>query len=587
MTDTILAENSTSSQRSKSSNVDEADSDRFTIARVEMNFEKLPIWSPKPRRASVLTPSKVIELEPEKLPNGQVVARKVEIIPSTKYGYPTTQTQEYWYAIQKIWHDSPEKEAGRVEFSRSQLIKGVLGKAYGRNARKTFDLNINQLCFTGFKFEHLIYDKEQDTTHQEIRNFNLIVDSFLTKREKTEKVIHDKCSLTLHPLIVSNLRSGFFKPILLSVVVDIKSDFARLLYRKLDTQFSNYTKYEISSERFFREHGIEGKKYKTPSGRKQNLADAIDELIGKPTSSGAIIDRYEFRRTADSKDWKLIVRSRKGESLLGKNRSKPSQKETEKIYQSLVKVKSKSNLEQQSFSFEEPSKTDNVVPVTEKNNDKVQPKASSTKLVKEVLEHFRTVFFDGNSDFEFTKKDRSKASILIEKYGVETTKSIITKAKVKTDKDKFYPKSLAGLGKYFNDALKHIEEERTLARVQQIERNTLHKQSIDNERYDHEKEYSAKYYEYVDSVLKAMVLALPQEYQAFYEGEAQKLSELQQEVENAPRQQKKIKEVMLKSFNRPAQKFCRAVDFFKDKEIKIPDFWTWDNTQNPEGFGKD
>ena len=74
-----------------------------------MNFEKLPIWSTKPKRATVFNSSKTIELEPEKLATGQLVDRKVKIVPSAEYGYPTTQTQEYWYALQKLWHDSPNK----------------------------------------------------------------------------------------------------------------------------------------------------------------------------------------------------------------------------------------------------------------------------------------------------------------------------------------------------------------------------------------------------------------------------------------------------------------------------------------------
>ena len=306
----IIAEDSDQSQE-----VETHLKQRYVISRVETNFERLPIWSPKPKRGTVFTPSKTIELEPERLPDDNLVQRKIEITPSAKYGYPTVQTQEYWYALQKLWHDSPTKETGRVEFSRRQIIEDILGKANGSNPRKALELSILQLAATLFQFDYTFYDKKQDEYHRELRGFSLINDFHLTERRTKDEVTHDKCFVTLHPLIVSNLRCGYFKPILLSVISQLTSDVARLLYRKLDSQFSHYTKYEISTERFFREHGLVGSDYHKPSIRKRLLEKGIQELVGKPTSSGAVIAKYEFARTANGKDWKLIIRASKGKRL--------------------------------------------------------------------------------------------------------------------------------------------------------------------------------------------------------------------------------------------------------------------------------
>ncbi|MDJ0591897.1 MAG: hypothetical protein QNJ72_18200 [Pleurocapsa sp. MO_226.B13] len=390
----------------------------LTLARVETNFEKLPIWSPKPKRGTTFVPSKTIELQPEKLPDGNIIERKIEIAPSAKYGYPTVQTQEYWYALQKLWHESPEKEAGRIEFSRREIITNILGNTYSKTSREALDKAILQLSSTLFSFNYVFYDKEKDITHSELRSFVLVVDSYLTEKKKKDEIIHDKCFVTLHPLIVSNLRSGYFKPILLSVVSQLKSDVARLLYRKLDLQFSHYSKYEISTDRFFREHGLEGQEYVYSSARKRRLEKAIQELLEKPTSSGAVISKYEFLRTADGKDWKLVVRS----SKTSKQTRKP--------------------IEQINTTYKQPQIVEKVPKQAH------QTQKSTRSEVDEVLDHFLTRFFGNSGDVECSKNDRKKVTQLIDKYGKRKTFLIIDYTKKATEKDRYYPKTLAGISKY-------------------------------------------------------------------------------------------------------------------------------------------
>lgn len=523
----------------------------LTLARVETNFEKLPIWSPKPKRGTTFVPSKTIELEPEKLPDGNIIERKIEIAPSAKYGYPTVQTQEYWYALQKLWHESPTKETGRIEFSRRQIIEDVLGKTYGRQTRRALDLSINQLGTTRFAFNYVFYDKVNDIIHREIKKFHLIIEENLTERKKQSEVIHDKCSVTLHPLIVSNLRSGYFKPILLSVVSQLKSDIARLLYRKLDSQFSYYSKYEISTERFFREHGLEGQEYVYSSARKRRLEKPLGELLERHTSSGAIIDSYEFIKTADGKDWKLIVRSSK--------KSKQTRKPIEQI----------------DTTYKQPQ----IVEEAPKQTPQTQKYTRSE--VDEILDHFLTRFFSNSSDVEFSKNDRKKATQLIDKYGKQKTLLIINYAKEATEKDRYYPKSLAGISKYIPGALKRIEESEKQKRVAKLHEEKLAQQHKENRRIDHQKKYSDAYIAYVESLLEALFYRSPQEYVAFEKSEQSKRAILEKALKDAPTQTKQsLAEVNLRVFDKRAQRVVRVVEFFKEKTTQIPDFWEWDKEVN-------
>ena len=561
----IIAEDSDQSQE-----VETRLKQRYVISRVETNLERLPIWSPKPKRGTVFTPYKIIELEPEQLPDGQLIQRKVKIVPSALYGYPTTQTQEYWYAFQKLWHDSLTKETGRVEFSRRQVIEDVLGKTYGRDTRKALDLSINQLGSTRFEFDYVFYEKESDTTHRELRKFHLIVDEHLTTRKRGNEIIHEKCFVTLHSLIVSNLRCGYFKPILLSVVSQLKSDVARLLYRKLDSQFSHYTKYEISTERFFRGHALEGGEYRYPSARKRLLEKAIQELVGKPTSSGAVIAKYEIARTADGKDWKLVVRASKEKRL------------RENVEAEVGKARGASTYQQKSSQEpqqprQKPEKTQaREIPTP---TPKKPLEAKSEAL--EVLDYFDEVFgLGGDGDKQHSKNVVTKAEAFIKRDGLEKTKFLIDFARREASKTDYEPRTFNGITQYRSDALKAWKANVRLRERQEREAQKMAQIRCENARLDHEKVYRGDYYEYVNELVCSLGDEYPERFNEFRLWQA----EQRREKENLDGN---LREVSLRVFDSEGQIILRLTQFFKDNpDIHIPDFWEWDGTHNPNSFGK-
>ncbi len=522
----------------KSQEVEKYLSQRLTIARVELNFEKLPIWSPKPKRGTVFQPSKIIELEPEKLPDGNIIKRRVEIVPSAKYGYPTVQTQEYWYGIQYLWDNSLAQETGRIDFSRRQLIENILGKKYGKDQRRALDLSINQLAATLFEFYYVFYDKEQDLVHRELRKFSLVIDSHLTKRKKQGEVIHDQCSVTLHPLVVSNLRSGYFKPILLSVVSQLKSDVARLLYRKLDSQFSYYSKYEISTERFFREQGIVGNDYKYPSARKRLLEKAIRELINKPTSSGAVIKFHDFQKTSDGKDWKLIIVSERKKLNAKKKEPKSTPKPTTK-----------------------------------------KPVGADSEALK-ALAYFHKVFL-GKDEQQFSQNIILKASKIIKEHGLEKTKFLIDFAFQEAPKTNYQPKTFSGIVQYLPDALQAWDNQIAIRKRKEEDARKVAQARIEQEKADHEKRYEEDYYTHIDELVCDLGEKYPQKFNEF------------RSWQTAQRRQKEqfkgqLRDIALQVFDSEGQIMLRLTEFFTDDpDIHIPDFWEWDRTHNPYAFGRE
>ena len=409
------------------------------FSRVELNLEKFSIWSPKPRHGTKFVDSKVVEYEPERLPDGNLIQRKIEIVPTAKYGYPTTQTQTYCYALQKLWHESEftVKKKGIVEFSRRQIIVDVLGLTYSKTNRRALDLSLNQMHATQLAYYYLFYDKARDEKYRELKKFHILTELNLTQRTKASEVIHEKCSVTFHPLITSNLLSGYYKPVL-AVFSGINSEIGRILYTKLDLQFSHYTKYEISTERFFRENGLVGGEYKHPSGRRRKLENAIQELIGKPTSSGAVITKYEFARTADGKDWKLIVRS-KGkrnrtvqaeviESLqsVETDEQKPMQKAAQKPREKQHKAKKRQSKEETAPTSEKPLQSESGLHEGSEIFESATSFADASEVLNsealELLKYFDSVF-DLNS--YLNKNDVPKAELFVERYSLSAGKFLV------------------------------------------------------------------------------------------------------------------------------------------------------------------
>ena len=594
----------------KSQEVETELNKHITLVRVETNFEKLPIWSTKPKRGTKSQPQKVIELEPEKLPDGQIIERKVTIAPNAVHGYPTVQTQEYWYALQLLWHNSPTKEAGRIDFSRRQIIVDILGKQYGKDQVRALETGIEQLAGTLFRFDYLLYDKEKDEVTKEVRGFSLVTDYHFTSKENPSEIVHDKCSVTLHPLIVSNLRSGYFKPVILSVVSELKSDIARLLYRKLDSQFAHYSKYEISTERFFKEHALQGKEYHQPGRRKRLLEKAIKELIGKPTSSSAFIKSYKIVKTKDQKDYKLIVYS-SGKNTVKTTQPKRQQRKekithssstTSQVEQPKQKIQEKkegSSLQRISVEGVVPkldtpapssSSSRTVPPQRKEQIAKVSPPPKTTENSPEnsqqtlsesaeLFAYFDHVFFN-DSGVKPSKKEMEEVEKVVKKHGLEKSKFLVDYAYEQSKNSSHQPRTFMGIVRDIGVADKNrlFEEHKRHESTYSSYRVSGEEQRRKVLAEEHKRKYEQDYYKYILSLKEALTYQYPQELAEFGKWEAAKRQELKEAVAKASSKTLWLHEKQLQMFNeREGLQAIRFIEYFEGHEnIKLPDFWEWD-----------
>ena len=415
MNNSIVPNEESKSQTENSSDSSKNNPELSIIARAENVIYGLPIFSPHPKKNTKFKPSRTIELGKFTLEDGSVKSKKIKIVPTAEYGYPTTKAQEVWIGLQSLWSQQQDKESGKVEFSRRFFIEKILGRKWGGDSKKAFDLAIAQLGSTRLEFDYVFYDKAEDVTHHEVRKFFLLTEERLTEKKKEDEVIHDKCSVTLHPLIVSNLLSKYYTPINLSVLCSLrKADIAKILYCRLDSHFAYHSSYKISTKRFFYENGIEGEVYKTKSSRKRKLKNAAEKLIGKPTTGGHVIDSFSFEETVDRKDWNLIIlRKQDSKAIDSKSKAETS---SEADSESL-EVKPSPKPEKKN----KPVKTQNIA-AQEQSSKEITTAGTAAEVF---ITSFCAKFPNAKPERNSSQKVKKRANEFLEKHGLEQAEDFL------------------------------------------------------------------------------------------------------------------------------------------------------------------
>lgn len=395
---------------------------------VPKNTDRLPLFL----ASNLKELSAQIPLEPIAHPEGGVLERLITIDPwnyrdskgKVVPRYLNTTTLEFWLWICRLWQEMPEPERsqGIVTWTRYELLK-LMGKKTGGSQLKVHDDHVTRLAAVTFFLGDCFFNSVDNQHMKSLKLFSVFSELELTEMKNGEVVMLDKCRAKIHPLIVQNYLNDFTKPINLSVYSSIpaRANLARKLYVKLDTQFSHHNRFEISTEKLFRENGLFGKKYEHPSNRKQNLEIAIKQLAGKTFSSGKVIKDYKFEKTADGKDWKIIVWARRAEAVSTPDVESAPKKEPTKP----------ASKPQGSFTVElKPEKTaakpQGLAPIKqivspEKVTKEASKKSSSTsKELKTFLDTFGKLFKHADKERMYRSRSvKAKAQEFINQYKLE------------------------------------------------------------------------------------------------------------------------------------------------------------------------
>ncbi|MBE9046697.1 hypothetical protein IQ255_20175 [Pleurocapsales cyanobacterium LEGE 10410] len=413
---------------------------------VPKNTDRLPLFlasNPKEMRMQ-------IPLEPITHPEGGILERlmtidpwndvnsKGEIVPK----YLNTTTLEYWFWICRLWQEMPEPERsqGIVIWTRYELLK-LMSKTTGGKALKVHDDHITRLAAVTFFLGDCFFNSVDNQHMKSLKLFSVFHELELTEMKNGEVVMLDKCRAKIHPLIVQNHFNDFTKPINLSVYSSIhpQATLARKLYTRLDTQFSHHNRFEISTEKFFRENGIFGKKYENPSARKQNLAQAIKQLTDKTFSSGKAIKGYKFEKTADGKDWKIIVWARRSEVISAPDvESAPKKQPTKPASKPQDSFTVELNPEKLAAKPQGLAPLKQIVSPSKVTKETTDKSSSISKELKTFLDRFGKLFKHADKDRMYRSRSvKAKAQEFINQYKVEKSLDFLSYCSELSSKNQF------------------------------------------------------------------------------------------------------------------------------------------------------
>ena len=275
----------------------------YEIVRPEINLEKHAdlVFSPSHSRGLDKERSRSWE---KKLPNGNTVAASLVVQPY-KNKRPTIKTRRVYLGLYKLQELKGNDTNATTSISFRELADVLSTGWHGSTTVREFTRELYQLRFSPFIVRG-IFEKQYEAVERE-DSFTILQHLRIVRRKdlQTNELFDAKCEFAFHEYLQDHLRKNRTKPTLL-IAARLQGEIASLLYSRLDIFLSEHERYERRTEGLFQEDlGLVGKKYRYPSGRKQNLKKATDELNGKPISTGIL--NVTIEKTADGKDYKLVA----------------------------------------------------------------------------------------------------------------------------------------------------------------------------------------------------------------------------------------------------------------------------------------
>ncbi len=416
--------------------------------RAELNVEKWSIWRPAKSKTPP-TPRKFFR--EDILPNGDKVTRQVTV--SVIDGETlTTEDQKTYYVLVEIW-EANGRPNGQVPFSLSGIAKR-LDKGWGTNSRDAITQSLKRLRGVLLTWENAYYNAESDETMEMLDTVNTVSELKIFRKKKGEGINDERGYFRFSEHILVNLKERHTKPVLLQVVLSFKSEVAQIIYTQLDRILSrDITSYEKRTKELFADLGLEGKAYVHASNRKQVLTPAIAELENAPLSNGATIASVKLEKTADGKDYKIVVK--RGRARAKNATPAPRSSESQENPHSKEERPSESRVEA-----------------------KIEVREAEQKG-SELIAYFQQEFF--GADRPTTKpaqKHRDLADRIIASHGETVSRYIVDFAKTEAEKTNYRIATFGAIANYVDRAVAgYTLEQAKVKRRQEWERTEAAKRA--------------------------------------------------------------------------------------------------------------
>ncbi len=273
--------------------------------RAELNLEKWPgVWQPaKSKKEKTL---RVLQREVSN-PDGSSVVSRVEV-GYTHLGTLTTEERKMYGALIEVWEQSG-KPADRPVFFSDRSLARVLRKGWGTNVRDAIVKSLRKLRTVPIEWINSYYQKtdEGKTVLRERTPFTILSELKIVEREVDGVVNRAVGYFKPDDRILKNLLANYTKPLLLDVMLQLKTDIAVLLYSHVDLMLARKDVYERRSKELFEDLGLTNHEYNRPYERYRALKKAIEELQGVRLSTG-LLKTAEIQKTVDGKDYKTVFK---------------------------------------------------------------------------------------------------------------------------------------------------------------------------------------------------------------------------------------------------------------------------------------
>ena len=548
MTETILSEKPGESQ----------ELNRTRIVSRELNFDFAQFFYPQEKR-------KIFEIrhfQSEITDQGITRSIGATVKPDATLGTLTTFDERVFYVLIEIWLE--QRKPHTVIFSEREIARRI-NLGWGKNTAKAISESLKRLRLVGIEWLGAFYDSTQKQFVRTDDNPFTILSHLRIISTKTQGVGSQIAEFRFDERVLQNLNSNYSRPMRFDVILSFHYPLAQALYTFVDPKLYGTKQYHRTTQGLIDDLGLMGKSYQRRAIRVQEFGKLQKELIGKPTSFGEVIEKYEIK---PGKDDALLLMTRSGAGRIKGKKVEVSKAKRSESSQKPQKPRQKA----------------------EKTQPRVTPTSTTKKPLKaksealEVLNYFDEVFdLGGDADKQHSKNVVSKAEAFIKRDGLEKTKFLIDFARREAPKTGYSPRTFNGIIQYRSDALKEWKANERLCERQEREAQKVAETRRENARHDHEKVYRDDYFEYVNELVCSLGDEYPERFNEFRCWQAKQRREKEEELEGNP-----MKERTLKVFDREGQILFRLSQFFKgDPNIHIPNFWEWDSTHNPNSFESD
>ena len=272
------------------------------FVKVEKNLNTLGFFSPAKSRAKVRPTEKIIRFRRE-VQSGKTVEAQATILPSAKYGLPTTADLDKYLAFQKIVEDIRLRNGqilNPVGFTSSQMLS-VLGiKDAGNNYQDIHDW-LQRMTLTGISSKNIVYLSRRkawvsDTFHV----FDRVV---ALGTQMSDGSVADRNFVWLSEWQLENINANYLLPIDFDTYRQLRNHIAKILVPLLQLWL-----YASRNEgRFEKKYGdlceiLNITRHKPLSLIRRQLEPSLGEL-----QTHGYLAEFSIQSTADARDYKLVA----------------------------------------------------------------------------------------------------------------------------------------------------------------------------------------------------------------------------------------------------------------------------------------